>query len=185
MSSILGDMTNGEFSRHLQLLGLRQADAAVLLRVTPRTIRRWEKGEQPVPDSLADLLQAWRRLHQAELPWAADFDSILAEDDKQLRLQQDHARWLDAIRERVAARGGPAMPWRVDLRRHTATLGPATLSFYALLNGSFSLANYHRRDGAPDTERDRQMIEDAVVCISAAVGEAFKKFGPRWSEIME
>lgn len=177
-------MTDREFSTHLQLLGLRQVDAAVLLRVTPRTVRRWEKGEQPVPGTVADLLRAWRRLRKAGLPWAADFDSILCEDEKQLRLHQDHARWLDAIRERVAARGGSAMPWRVDLRQRTAILGPATLSFYALLNGSFSLANYYRRDGDPDMDRDRLMIEDAVVCIAEAVGEAFRKYGPNWAEVM-
>jgi hypothetical protein len=178
-------VTNIEFTSHLQLLGLRQADAAVLLRVTPRTIRRWCKGEQPVPGNVAELLQAWRRLHNARLPWAADFDSIFYEDNKQLRLHQDHARWLDAIRERVSARGGPAMPWRVHLRRRTATLGPAALSFYALLNGSFSLANYHRRDGAPDMNRDRPIIEDAVFCIAEAVGEAFRKYGLNWAEVLE
>lgn len=175
-------MTRQEFSDNLKILGLLQADAAVLLRVTPRTIRRWEKGDQPVPDAVADLLQAWRRLHEAGLPWAADFETILDRDDDQLKRHQDHALWLDAVRQRVTARGGPAMPWRVDLRRRTATLGPATVSFYPLLNGSFSLANYRRRDTYPDMERDRQLIEDAVASIAAAVAAAVKESGPNWAE---
>jgi hypothetical protein len=28
------------------------------------------------------------------------------------------------------------------------------------------------------------MIEDAVVCIAEAVGEAFRKYGPNWAEVM-
>jgi hypothetical protein len=179
MSCIVRDMDAGEFVNHLGILGLSQMDAAVLLRVTPRTIRRWQKGEQSVPGTAGDLLRAWVRLHDAKLPWAADLDAVLRRDDQQLKAHQEHALSLDAVLCRVKARNGPSAPWRVDLRTRSASLRHVTVSFYALANGGFSLANYRRHDTDPDVQRDRQLLEDAVYCIADAV----KKFGPKWVEV--
>jgi hypothetical protein len=40
------------------------------------------------------------------------------------------------------------------------------VSFYKLPNGGFSLANYTRKDGSPDVQRDWELIEDAAYCIA-------------------
>jgi hypothetical protein len=163
-SCIIEDMHAVEFINHLKILGVSQTDAAVLLRVTPRSIRRWQKGEQSVPGTVGDLLRAWVRLRR---------------DDQQLKAHQEHALSLDAVLCRVKARNGPSAPWRVDLRARSASLRHVTVSFYALANGGFSLANYRRHDTDPDVQRDRQLLEDAVYCIADAV----KKFGPKWVEV--
>ena len=42
-------------------------------------------------------------------------------------------------------------------------------SDYKLASGSFSLANYRRKDGQPDVERDWEAIEDAAACIAQAM----------------
>ena len=59
------------------------------------------------------------------------------------------------------------MPWVVDRRKRSrATFGPMEVSFYTLKNGGFSLANYTRKDGSLDVERDRELIEDGAYCIA-------------------
>ena len=43
------------------------------------------------------------------------------------------------------------------------------VSYYKLASDSFSLANYRRKDGQPDVERDWEAIEDAAACIAQAM----------------
>lgn len=43
------------------------------------------------------------------------------------------------------------------------------VSYYKLASDSFSLANYRRKDGEPDVERDWEAIEDAAACIAQAM----------------
>lgn len=42
-------MTSTQFSKALDNLGITQAEAAVLLRVHPRTTRRWANDEREIP----------------------------------------------------------------------------------------------------------------------------------------
>ncbi|MGD0187916.1 MAG: hypothetical protein ABSC25_22075 [Roseiarcus sp.] len=182
-SAKCADMTTDEFNQHLEALNLKQSIAATLLRVKPRSVRRWQTGDQEVPANVADLLKAWRQLAKAYLPWTADMESILRGDDDQIERHQDYALELAALTERVRARGGPAAPWRIDLKKHSATLGPMTVSFYLLANGGFSPAHYGRADAAPDWHRDRQLIEDAIAAFAAAVGNArCERPGQNWDE---
>jgi|ERR1700733_9288686 len=168
-------MNSSEFSKALKTLRLPQADAAVLLRTTARSVRRWQSGEQAIPATVVPVIDAWLTLHEAKMPWSADIGSILRRDDQQLKAHQEHAVQLASIRKRVNARKGPSVRWKVDLKQHIATFGQISVSFYGLLNGSFSLAYYSRRDGEGlDIERDRQLIEDAVYCIQEAVAAADK-----------
>jgi hypothetical protein len=166
------DMTSAELNHHLEMLGLKQTDAAVLLRVTPRAVRRWQSGEQEIPGTVAELVKVWRQLDARKIPWGADLESIWYGDDDQIRRHQDHDKALAALLSRVEARGGPAAPWRVNLKERSATLGPVVVQFYKLLSCSFSLANYRRRDKEPDFNRDQPLIEDAVAAFSAAVSKA-------------
>ena len=172
MSSMIGDMTNLELNRSLDMLRLTQADLAARLGVTPRTVRRWQVGEQPIPIWVHEVLKAWHQLHARNLPWGADLESIWYGDDDQIRRHEDHDKALAALLQRVRARGGPAAPWRVNLREHSATLGPMSVRFYRLASDSFSLANYRRGDVPPDAHRDQPLIEDAVAAFAAAVGAA-------------
>ena len=168
-------MTNTEFNQYLTILGLKQSDAATLLRVTPRAVRRWQSGEQKIPGTVAELLMAWHQLHLAKIPWGADLESIWYGDDDQIRRHQEHDKTLAALLGRVEARGGPATPWRVNLKEHSATLGPIVVSFYKLLSGSFSLANYWRGDMTASPSRDRLLIEDAVAAFSSEVSKVRKE----------
>ena len=165
-------MTSAEFNHHLEMLALKQGDAATLLRVTPRAVRRWQSGEQAVPGTVAELILVWRQLHSARLPWGADLESIWYGDDDQIPLYQEHDKALAALLRRVDARGGPTAPWRVNLKEHNATIGPMVVTFYKLLSRSFSLAHYRRRDREPDPYRDQSLIEDAVAAFAAAVAKA-------------
>ncbi len=94
-------MTNVEFNQHLEALNLKQSDAAALLRVTPRAVRRWQSGEQAIPGTVVELLTVWRQLQAATLPWGADLESIWYGDDDQIRRHQDHDKALAATLERV------------------------------------------------------------------------------------
>lgn len=164
-------MIPDEFTHCLRILGLTQAEAAQLLSVNPRTIRRWMDGEEvPVPAEHA--LRAWMGLHKRGLPWRPDEQSVAGEDDEQIAVIRSHAIDLDALLMRVEARGGPVAPWEVDLDRCRATLGRMQLSFYKLRNGGFALQSYRRSDevGA-DPQRDRALLEDAVACIARAFAE--------------
>ncbi|HTV68777.1 MAG TPA: hypothetical protein VMF90_09580 [Rhizobiaceae bacterium] len=165
-------MTGDELNRYLELLELTQADLAARLGVTTRTVRRWQTSEQPTPPWVAEVLGAWRQLHTRNLPWGADLESVWYGDDDQIRRHQDHDKALAALLQRVKARGGPSAPWRVNLRDHSATLGPITVRFYRLASNSFSVANYRRGDMLPDARRDQPLIEDAVAAFAAAVSEA-------------
>jgi hypothetical protein len=165
-------MNRDQFNRRLEALGLKQSDAAALLRVTPRAVRRWQGGEQAVPANIVELLDVWRQLHDRNIPWGAAMEAIWFGDDDQIRRHQDHDKALAAVLRRVEARGGPAAPWRVNLKERRATLGRMDVGFYKLESGGFSLANYRRGDRDQDGERDRTLIEDAVAAFAAAVSQA-------------
>jgi hypothetical protein len=64
-----------------------------------------------------------------------------------------------------------------QLRTREVWLGNL-ISFYKLASGSFSLGPYRRTDKAPDIARDREMIEDAVYCISKALEKKSPQYGP-------
>lgn len=170
-------MTGNEFGQFLLRLGLAPGEAAQLLSVTPRTVRRWLDGEE-VSGPAEQAIRAWIRLHDRHLPWRPDSASIAENDQDQITRHRSHAINLNEILARVEARGGARLPWSVDWDRGQATLGPMEVSFYKLLNGSFSLGTYRRKDGDPDVERDREIIEDAAHCIAQALKKKNPDFGP-------
>lgn len=161
-------MTAPELRLILSRLELTQAEAAQLLGVAPRTVRRWLEGED-IPGPAEQALRAWIRLHERNLPWRPDTESIVQDDQDQIARHRAHAIRLDELLARVEARGGPRVPWSVDRGRRIATLGPMEVSYYKLASGSFSLANYRRKDGDPNVQRDWEAIEDAAACIAQAM----------------
>ena len=161
-------MKTDELEQTLLRLGLSQTEAAQLLGVAARTVRRWLEGEE-VPGPAEQALRAWVRLHERNLPWRPDSASIAEDDQDQIARHRTHSINLSDTLALVEARGGPRLPWAVDRQRSRATLGPMEVSYYTLLNGGFSLANYTRKDGDPDVQRDWELIEDAMFCIAKAL----------------
>jgi hypothetical protein len=164
---------------HLQTvldeLGLTQTEAARLLSVDVRTVSRWADDPTHLPGPAQRALDAWLRLHRLGLAWRPDGLPIGEDEPQELAEQiaryREHAIGLDAVLQKVKARGGPAAPWRVDLKSRRAVLGPVRVSFYRLPNGGFSPNSYSRTDGPPDLERDLPMIEDAYACIARALAD--------------
>ncbi len=175
-------MTSAEFQTCLDRLGLSQAEAAHLLSVSPRTVRRWAEKPAEISGPAEQALRAWMRLHRLGLPWRPDGVAIGESDPEkiaeQIGIYRQHAINLDALIRKVEARGGPAAPWHVDLKKRQATLGPVWVSFYPLMNGGFSPAHYSRNDDHPNLKRDWTLLEDAFACIANAIAKA----GPGWAE---
>ncbi len=158
-------MSRAELEQSLIRLGLTQTEGAQLLGVDPRTLRRWLEGDE-IPGPAEQAVRAWLKVHDRTMPWRPDSASIDTDDQDQIGKIRQHGIDLSEIISRVEARGGPQIPWVVDRPRSRATFGQMEVTFYALPNGSFSPANYTRKDGHPDVERDRSLIEDAMYCIA-------------------
>jgi len=159
-------MSSIELEQSVIRLGLSSTEASQLLGVTPRTFRRWLVDGEEIPGPAEQAIRAWLRLHERRLPWRPDSTAIIEDDQHQIARHREHAIDLSDMIARVEARGGPRTPWTVDRQRFRASLGPMEVSFYALANGGFSLGNYTRKDGSPDVQRDRELIEDAAYCIA-------------------
>jgi hypothetical protein len=174
---VIDMMTKDELQQYLSRLDLTAVEAAQLLGVTPRTVRRWLDGED-VAGPAEQAVRAWIRLHERHLPWRPDGTSVSVNDEEQIALHRRHAIDLADLMARVEARGGPRLSgWKVDRDRGRAVFGPIEVSFYKLLNGGFSLANYTRKDGDPDVQRDAEIIEDAAYCIAQSLKKE-PDFGP-------
>lgn len=160
-------MTAIEFRDCLAQLGLTQTEAAKLLEVDPRTVRRWadDKGSD-IPGPTERALGAWLELQRRGLPWRPG-----DENAEQITRYREHAIGLYELLLRVENRGGPSDAWTVDLEKGQALLGPVKVSFYKLANGGFSPSFYSRSDGRPDVKRDWALIEDAFACIAKAFAE--------------
>jgi len=156
-----------EFRNCLAQLGLTQTEAAELLSVAPRTVRRWaEDGTSDVPGPAEHALRAWIGLQKRGLPWRPGDD-----DADQITRFREHAIDLYELLLRVEKRGGPSGSWKVDLDKGVATLGPMSVSFYKLANGGFSPGSCRRSDDHPDVRRDWPLLEDAFACIAKAFAE--------------
>jgi transcriptional regulator with XRE-family HTH domain len=158
-----------EIRQTLAALQVSQTEAATLLGVSPRTVRRWLEGEE-IPGPAEAALRAWRQLEARGLAWRPDSVTLFEEHQERIATYRQEAMNLEALLERVDARGGPRLPWKVDLSAGQATMEWASLSFYKLQNGGFSPSVYRRSDqvSAPDVVRDRELIEDALYCIAVA-----------------
>jgi hypothetical protein len=161
-------MTSKELADHLSVLSLTQTEAAQLLDVAPRTVRRWIAGEE-IPGPVEQAFLAWRRLHERNLAWRPDSIAIIENDRQQIAALRDHAIAISDMLVNVEARGGPRLPWLIDCDGCRAILGPMEVSFYKLTSGGFSLGNYTRKDGNPDVKRDWEFIEEAAFYIAQEI----------------
>ena len=170
-------MTPPELRAHLAAFGLTQTELARLLGTNPRTVRRWLEHDRPgqgpaqgpgIPGAVATTLHAWQRLQRAGLPWRPHDAPLNAVDaSAAMASQRFYALDIDAMLERVRARGGPAVPWDVDLARQRATVGAVQLTFYLLEGEGFVPLSYRRQDALmPEPVRDQTLLEDGVACIA-------------------
>lgn len=167
-------MTSSEFLLCLKVLDLTMSEAARLLSVSSRTIRRWAEYPTEIPGPAEQALQAWMRLERANLAWRPDGIAIgeanMDEIAEKIGAHRRHAIELDELLQKVSARGGPIAPWVVDVEKKRADLGSISVSFYRLANGGFSPSVYRRNDAdGTDLERDWPLIEDAFACIANAI----------------
>jgi transposase-like protein len=158
-------MTPVDLDIHLERLGVSQTEAAQLLGVASRTVRRWFEGEE-IPGPAEQALRAWIRLQERSLIWRPDTVSLQQNDQQQIAALREHSIELSDALARVEARGGPRFPWLVDREHCRAILGPMEVRFYKLANGGFSLASYTHKNTIPDVQRDRELIEDAAFYIA-------------------
>jgi hypothetical protein len=163
-------MSTQDLHAHLEALRLPYAEAAELLGVSERSVRRWADGED-VPGPVEAALRAWLGLERRHLPWKPDSISLLWSDEDQLARMRQHDQMLDTVLKQVEDRGGPTNPWAVDIPKCQATFGPSTIWFYRLANGGFSLSNYRRADRRPSAG-DQTEIEDATYAIALAFSRA-------------
>jgi hypothetical protein len=160
-------VTSIEFRDFLAQLGLTQTEAALLLAVDPRTVRRWADGNgSEIPGPAEHALRAWLGLQRRGVPWKPRDDSA-----EQIALHREHAIGLYELLLRVEKRGGPSGAWEVDLKRGQATLGPMCVSFYKLSSGGFDPGFYRNSNGRSNVSRDRAFVEDAIACIAKAFAE--------------
>ena len=170
----MADMTAAELGETMNFLGVNPTEAAQLLGVAPRTMRRWLLEGEEIPGPAIVALRAWRTLHARNLNWKPDTKALFEDDQDQIARHRRHVIDLAAAVARVERRGGPQSPWIVDLAKNSATCGPYEVHFYRLKSeGGFSLASYRRRDGiTADLAKDTPFLEDAVYCIGRAIARA-------------
>jgi hypothetical protein len=167
----IDDMVELDLPETFSFLGIDQDEAAQLLGVSTRTLRRWIEGEE-IPGPAKAALTAWRQLHARHLAWKPDSIAVFEDDQDQIERARKHAEDVAGIIQRVEARGGPKNPWSVNLAKCTATFGPFEVGFYKLQNGGFSFSSYRRKDSSPDLTRDRPYLEDAAYSIADAFSKA-------------
>src|ERR1700729_4593161 len=95
-------MTSTEFRSCLGQLGLTQTEAAALLSVAPRTVRRWAEDGAEISGPAEHVLRAWTGLRRRGLPWHPE-DT----DADQIARHREHAIELYQLLMRVEQRGGP------------------------------------------------------------------------------
>jgi hypothetical protein len=83
-------MTSAELKEILAFLGLDLAEAAQLLGISGRTLRRWIDGEE-IPGPAQAALKAWRQLHSRHLAWKPDAISVFENDQAQIERAKQHA----------------------------------------------------------------------------------------------
>src|SRR5450432_3372285 len=112
-------MINDELSQALDALRLTQTEAAQLLGVSARTVRRWFEGEE-VPGPAQAALRAWRELQSRNLAWRPDSMTIVEDNQEQIALHRNHTVGMADLLARVESRGGARTPWVVDVADHQA-----------------------------------------------------------------
>jgi hypothetical protein len=169
----MSDMDADELAKTLAHLHLDPNEAAQLLSVAPRTMRRWLVEGEEIPGPAIVAIRAWRAMHDRDMGWKPDTESLIVDDQDQIERFRKHVVDTAAAILRVENRGGPTSQWVIDLSKKSAIGGPFEVNFYQLkADRQVSLSRYRRSDMRPDIERDMPFLEDAVYCIFKAIAKA-------------
>lgn len=79
-----------DFLKDLDELGLTHVDAAKLLSVNVRTVRRWAKNPDKIPGATEKVVQAWLRLYRIGMSWRPDGLDVIGTDYSQI--DEPHAK---------------------------------------------------------------------------------------------
>jgi len=178
---------SGEVRECLTVLKISVSELATFFSVSERTVARWLSDEVPTPGSAVCALKAWCVLEQLGIPWRPDGLPLVNPNlaDFEIALTPNHSRNLvmKAIRA-VHSRGGPSIPWSIDLEGRRATLADVWIKFRLVGQGGFVPQSYGRQDIEPDLERDRNLVEEGIACIAAEVGKKYDSIQKlRWTEV--
>ena len=106
-------MTSPELRLTLSRLELTQAETAQLLGVAPRTVRRWLDGED-IPGPAEQALRAWIKLHDRNLPWRPDTESVVQDDQDEIaRHERPRSRWMNCWLGPMEVLIGPRLVVRI------------------------------------------------------------------------
>jgi hypothetical protein len=168
-------MLSSELISCLKYLALSEAEAARFLSKTPRSVRRWAEGSTKVPGPVERAFRAWRFLEDCGLAWRPD--GIAGWELVQIRLFRHHAIWCAELIQTVENRGGPEVPWKVNLGGRTASQGQNQVHFRVLANESIS-DSCSFTWGDPSCDSKSRSLEDAFYSMAKATAKA----GKGWSE---
>lgn len=166
----------GDLNGELHSLGLDHVEFAQLLDVDIRTVKRWASGQSELPGAVETTLVAWKRLNNLGLPWRPNaFDIHNLHPDQLAKLRAHNFELSEALR-RAEKRGGPKLPWEVDLGRGRARLNGVFVSFYRLPNGSFSPQSYwlDSDNNDYDPKNIQEILDDAFDSIAKAISAHLK-----------
>lgn len=168
-------MTQYELRSALSQLQLTETELADFLSVTPRTVIRWLDGSSKISGSSQNTIHAWLRLYNQKSAWRPGDIGFNDDDSKyadKMASERNEYIGLKKVIENIEKRGGPKLPWKVDIDRGIARLESIEISFYRLISGGFSPASYRRTDDViPDIKRDSALIEDGWACINIALAK--------------
>lgn len=173
---IVGDSNMLDLNKELGPLGLDHVELSQLLDVDIRTVKRWASNQSELPGPVKTTLMAWQRLNELGLPWRPDASDALNLHPDQLAKLRVHNFELSEALRRAEERGGPKLPWEVDLGRGRARLNGVFVSFYRLPNGSFSPQSYwlDSDNNDYDPKNIQEILDDAFDSIAKAISAHLK-----------
>ena len=163
--------TSSDLRECLTILRITTSELAGLFSISERTVSRWVNDEITVPGPASCALKAWCTLEALGLPWRPDGLALLhprsALGDP-VALSLDPKTEVSKIVNAIKLRGGPSLPWKVDVDKREATLAEIWIKF-RLSSNQFIPQSYGRTDIPPDLNRDKHVIEEGFASIADAL----------------
>lgn len=156
---------------------MNEKETADLFCVHPRTVSRWVKNTDSIPEQVKATLITWIRLKRLNLSWRPNAITLRQKNTHELSQLiaqfQLHTLEIDEAISHVRAQGGPTTSWKVDLHKKIATINFMSVSFTLLDGGGFVPLDYTRHDDIePDPARDLILLQDAYFAIHNALQQS-------------